>query len=748
MLVTHLCVRRVWPQKAAEATAATERRSQGHAHFSQLLPRDWCARVSDSDEHTRAHGVVNTETRVCVECLRLCIVPASVSERQCHRSTMPFFKFILMVSWLMGTWAQNTSTMTLQMILESTPDVSMFWAHLLDSRITAINSSKCTDAGQCLTVLAPSNTAWNLRAASLSWPTLSIERKQKIIYGMYLESPKSGSIPTKLSTQNWQTAGVALPLIDVGFGKGALYNEIVGPRYAFSSSEVPAMYFINDAKVVGADMDATNGMIQIMDKVVNYPYESMDFFQYLCQAQDLTKMLTLWNTLRITGTPLYTQLTNQIYLGKNLYATYFVVPDSVWNQLPSKTYQDLLDNETLMINVRVLSNHYAPNQLFYPRWVEASSGRTINFFVGFPDNPLPGAVNTQALTPGEMAGPADGSALTITVKNSYAKTLDSAVALRNAVLIRVSAPLGYLAESTQDALARLSPTFLRVCTLDTACNAILQSTAEKTVFAPVDWTPFNALSAADQSEYLKLMIIPERILRPQMTTDKYVTVGSIPDAIRFRTRNNGRTSAKPAVLNVEARTSGSGYVPVALANSESSGSDGVVYLVTGVPGLPTQTVRNFLGGDPTFRNYVNTGILDHQIKGGPYTFFAADNSALDAMRVDANLGAKIYDNLERRIYVLRRSIFPMQLLLNELNASVLYDVATANNAFTLEYVRFVMKAEGGLNTATVNETVTVSMVDGGYQCTDGWVYHVNKVFYVEDDLTRSLCTMPACSKTN
>ena len=35
-------------------------------------------------------------------------------------------------------------------------------------------------------------------------------------------------------------------------------------------------------------MDATNGMIQIMDKVTYYPYESMDFFQYLSQAQDLT----------------------------------------------------------------------------------------------------------------------------------------------------------------------------------------------------------------------------------------------------------------------------------------------------------------------------------------------------------------------------------------------------------------------------------------------------------------------------
>ncbi|EUB64353.1 hypothetical protein EGR_00897 [Echinococcus granulosus] len=680
----------------AEPTTATWR-SQGHKRFSLLPPRNWCVLANDSEEQTRTHGGTSTEARVCG-------VPSPL-----HYTGLG-------------------------------PGVAVpsFWAHLLDSRITAINSSKCVDAGQCLTVLAPSNAAWNLRAASLAWPTLSIEEKQKIIYGMYFESPKSGSIPTKLSTQNWQTAGVALPLIDVGFGKGALYNEIVGPRYAFSFSGTPAAYFINDAKVERADVDATNGMIQIMDKVVNYPYESMGFFQYLSQAQDLTKMLTLWNKLRITGTPLYTQLTNQIYMGKTLYATYFVVPDSVWNQLPPKTYQDLLDNETLMI--KVLANHYAPNQLFYPRWVRGSSGRAINFYVGFPNDPLPEAVNTQSLTPGKMAGSVDNSALTITVQNSYAETVGLAVVLRNAVLIPVSAPLGYLSETTQDALARLSPTFLRVCTLDTACNAILQSTTEKTVFAPVDWTQFNTLSSANQSEYLKLMIVPERILRPQMTTDKYVTVGSIPDAIRFRTRNS--------VLNVEARTPGNGYVPVALADSESSGSDGVVYLVTGVPGLPTQTVRNFLGGDSAFRNYVNTGILDHQIRGGPYTFFAADNGALDAMRADANLGAKIYESVERRIYVLRRSVFPMQLLLNELNTSVMYDVATANNAFTLEYVRFVMQVEGGLNTATVNGTVTVSMTDGGYQCTDGWVYHVNKMFYVADDLTRSLCTMPACPKTN
>lgn len=67
------------------------------------------------------------------------------------------------------------------------------------------------------------------------------------------------------------------------------------------------------------------------------------------------KTLTLWNKLRITGTPLYTQLTNQIYMGKSLYATYFVVPDSVWNQLPESTYQNLLDNETLMISVIIFS---------------------------------------------------------------------------------------------------------------------------------------------------------------------------------------------------------------------------------------------------------------------------------------------------------------------------------------------------------------------------------------------------------
>uniref|UniRef100_A0A5K3EQQ8 FAS1 domain-containing protein n=1 Tax=Mesocestoides corti TaxID=53468 RepID=A0A5K3EQQ8_MESCO len=443
---------------------------------------------------------------------------------------------LLLVMSSFGKDGRATPPGTLQEILGSTSDVSMFWEHLLDSRITAINTSKCAAAGECITVLAPNNAAWSQRAASLSWSTLSIEEKQKIIFGQYLESPKTGSIPTKLSTLNWQLAGESLPLIDVGFGKGALYNEIVGPRYAFSVTETPGVYYINDAKVITKDLDASNGMIQIMDKVVNYPYESMDFYQYLSQAQELTKTLTLWNELRITGMPLYTQLTNQVYMGTTLFATYFVVPDSVWNKLPTKTYQDLLNNRTLMISV--LANHYAPNQIFYPRWTEGSGSRAIKFYVGFPQDPLPTAVNTGSLTPGEMAGSGEGAPVTITVKGSYAQTAGPAVALRNAVLIPVTAPIGYLHETTQDALARLSPTFLRVCTLDTACNTILQSTTEKTVFAPVDWSHFNSLSANNQSDYLKLMIVPERILRPQMTTDKYVTVGSITDAIRFRTRNN------------------------------------------------------------------------------------------------------------------------------------------------------------------------------------------------------------------
>lgn len=47
--------------------------------------------------------------------------------------------------------------------------------------------------------------------------------------------------------------------------------------------------------------------------------------------------------------------------------------------------------------------------------------------------------------------------LAITVASSYAETVGEVVALRKAVLIPVSAPLGYLHESTQDALARLSP---------------------------------------------------------------------------------------------------------------------------------------------------------------------------------------------------------------------------------------------------------------------------------------------------
>lgn len=41
-------------------------------------------------------------------------------------------------------------------------------------------------------------------------------------------------------------------------------------------------------------------------------------------------------------------------MGQSLYATYFVISDSVWNQFPEKTYQDLLNNETLLISVSLL----------------------------------------------------------------------------------------------------------------------------------------------------------------------------------------------------------------------------------------------------------------------------------------------------------------------------------------------------------------------------------------------------------
>lgn len=50
----------------------------------------------------------------------------------------------------------------------------------------------------------------------------------------------------------------------------------------------------------------------------------------------------------------------------------------------------------------------------------------------------------------------------------------------------------------QQCIWNIIRTFLRICTLDTACNTILQSAAEKTIFAPVDWTAFNALSASTQ----------------------------------------------------------------------------------------------------------------------------------------------------------------------------------------------------------------------------------------------------------
>ncbi|KAL7064098.1 hypothetical protein AAHC03_04934 [Spirometra sp. Aus1] len=628
----------------------------------------------------------------------------------------------------------SSQTSTLLEILSTKTDVSQFYNHLLDSRITALSSSTCTNGETCVSVLAPTNTAWTAVAPAIDWTSLSLEKKQFVIYGQYLTSPKQGTIPVRLSTGNWQQVGTKLNLIDVGFGTGAAYFELAGPRYAFSSAQMPYVYFINDAKVVQADIAASNGIVQVMDRVVYYPHEGKSFYGYLQTTPTLSKTLALWQILMTSGDPTYTSLISQLYQGQGLYATYFVVPDSVWNQLPLEAYNNLLNNRTLLNEV--LANHYAPNQLFYARWCE--DGREANFFVGFPENPLPSAINQQQLKAGKLGGATSTAFGTISVSNMYAQALSSGVTLQRAVLIEVSAPLGYLYETVNEALSRLSPMFLSLCTLDTACRVILQSNAPKTVFAPMNsiLEAFSKLPAAEQTEYLQLMIIPERILRPQMTASKYVAVGNVSDAIRFRTIGDA--------MYVEARRYDHGYVGAALIAQESSGSDGVVYQVNAIPGMPTKSVREFLAGDMSFTEYLSTNILDEQTKGGPYTYFAPTNEAINAMKADAATGAKILSDQSRRTYVLRRLIYPVSLLLTTMKAPQAYDVPTANFAFTREYVRFDLSQVSMDFAAAINGSVTVNSLNGMYECTDGWVYQVSKVFYNTEDLTRSLCSVPAC----
>ncbi|VDM04935.1 unnamed protein product [Schistocephalus solidus] len=189
-----------------------------------------------------------------------------------------------------------------------------------------------------------------------------------------------------------------------------------------------------------------------MDRVVYYPQEGKSFYEYLQATPTFSKTLALWKVLMTSGDPTYTSLISQLYQGQGLYATYFVVPDAVWSQLPADAYNKLLNNRTLLIEV--LAKHYAPNQLFYARWCE--DGRQANFYVGFPANPRP-PLTQQELTPGKLGGASSTAFGTISLANMYAQALSSGVALRRAVLIEVSAPLGYLYEKVTEALSRLSP---------------------------------------------------------------------------------------------------------------------------------------------------------------------------------------------------------------------------------------------------------------------------------------------------
>ncbi|VDN13640.1 unnamed protein product [Dibothriocephalus latus] len=213
------------------------------------------------------------------------------------------------------------------------------------------------------------------------------------------------------------------------------------------------------------------------------------------------------------------------------------------------------------------------------------------------------------------------------------------------------------------------------------------------------------------------------------------------------------TLYSPEEMYVEGRLYGHGYVSAEIMTQESSGSDGVVYQITAIPGKPTQSVHEFLAKDIDYTyfpfgysEYLATNILGEQTKGGPYTYFAPTNEALNTMKADAAVGAAILSDPPRRTYVLRRLIYPLPLLLVELHASQAYDVPTANFAFTREYVRFDVSQVNQEFVTKINGSITVSTLNGMYECTDGWIYQARGVLYNQEDLTRSMCSVPACNQ--
>ncbi|CAH8478268.1 unnamed protein product [Schistosoma rodhaini] len=534
--------------------------------------------------------------------------------------------------------AQSINDNNLWQVITSYPNATKFADFIQEIGLQSLlEKPGCLGDDECLTIILPTNDAIDLMANDLAWYSLGDYQKHTFIHGHIIQRGiTTGQSSVRVKTREWTKLGQQMNFIDIGFGTGVEYTTLFAKqRFGFSTvADSTPLYFVNNAKIMTPDVMASNGIIQIVNQVLYTPHISLPFMEFLQKQGNLGISKELWYLL--LQEPKYAP-----YPAQQIYSTIFVVKDSGWNSLPITQLNRLRKNITLLASV--LSYHYCPNQLIYREWISVKPN--MNIYTGFPNRPQ----SASSIQPSELNSAqlykSSGDSIIISSGNTEAKLEDKSFIIQKAIVHIIQKPLAFIFETREEILNRINSNLLYSCQLDTICKNMLTSSTDLTIFSPnaQAMQNFNKLPTNEKAIYLKYLFLPMKLYQAEMTLSRRIPVEKLEDAIRFKIIDQSTF--------IEARLPNQGYVAARIINANQAATNGIVHTVDAIPGLPYETVQQYVARIPDFTLYYNTGFIQSMTVGEPYTFLVPTNQAMTSINNDIEVGNKLMTDKLRKDFV-------------------------------------------------------------------------------------------------
>ncbi|CAH8475119.1 hypothetical protein MS3_00001791 [Schistosoma haematobium] len=630
---------------------------------------------------------------------------------------------------------QSINDNNLWQVITSYPNATKFADFIQEMRLqNLLEKPGCFGDDECLTIILPTNDAIDHMANDLAWYSLDDYQKHSFIHGHIIQRGiTTGQSSVRVTTREWTKLGQQMNFVDIGFGTGVEYTTLLAnQQFGFSTiADSTSLYFVNNAKIVTPDVMASNGIIQIVNQVLYTPYISSPFMEFLQKQGNLGISKELWYLL--LQEPKYAP-----YPAQHIYSTIFVVNDSGWSSLPIIQLNRLRKNITLLASV--LSYHYCPNQLIYREWISVKPN--MNIYTGFPNRPQSAtSIQLSELNPAQLYK-SSGDSTIISSGNSEAKLEDKSFIIQKAIVHIIQKPLAFIFETREEILNRINSNLLSSCQSDTICKNILTSSTDITIFSPnaQAMQNFNKLSTSEKAIYLKYLFLPMKLYQAEMTLNRRIPIEKLEDAIRFKIIDQSTF--------IEARLPNQGYVASRIINANQVATNGIIHTIDAIPGLPYETVQQYVARIPDFNLYYNTGFVQSMTIGEPYTFLVPTNQAMTSMNNDNEVGRKLLTDKLRKDFVFRRNTFPLDLIIQDLDIRKVYYVSTANYAFTREQLRLDISSKNSDEEGVFiyqGEKIQLLSLNGPYQFTNGFLYSIDKILYTKSDLNATMCTVSACA---